>query len=161
MQTWLDMSAAELGRGIGAGEIDPEALAQVFLDAIDAHPLRDGIYARVTPERAMAEAAAASRRCALGLRRSPLDGVPCSWKDLFDIAGTPCEAGSALLAGRTPDRDAEVVRTASAWQVREPVHTRSIGRWRRYERQLAPLVARLRAVCAAYAPDPGGDGARR
>lgn len=31
------------------------------------------------------------------------------------------------------------VSTASAVQVRQPVHTRSIGRWRRYERQLQPM----------------------
>ncbi|MBT8087496.1 MAG: sulfotransferase [Gammaproteobacteria bacterium] len=31
------------------------------------------------------------------------------------------------------------VTTASSVQVREPAHTRSIGRWRRYERQLAPM----------------------
>jgi tetratricopeptide (TPR) repeat protein len=31
------------------------------------------------------------------------------------------------------------VATASAVQVREPAHTRSIGRWRRYEQQLAPM----------------------
>jgi tetratricopeptide (TPR) repeat protein len=31
------------------------------------------------------------------------------------------------------------VSTASAVQVREPVHTRSIGRWRRYEEQLQPM----------------------
>jgi hypothetical protein len=38
------------------------------------------------------------------------------------------------------------VSTASAVQVREPAHTRSIGRWRRYERQLAPMLAELRAA---------------
>jgi tetratricopeptide (TPR) repeat protein len=37
----------------------------------------------------------------------------------------------------------EAVSTASAVQVREPVHTRSIGRWRRYEQQLAGLRAAL------------------
>jgi tetratricopeptide (TPR) repeat protein len=37
------------------------------------------------------------------------------------------------------------VSTASAVQVREPVHTRSIGRWRRYESQLQPMVDALRA----------------
>ncbi len=31
------------------------------------------------------------------------------------------------------------VTTASAVQVRQPVHTRSIGRWRRYAKQLAPM----------------------
>jgi hypothetical protein len=36
-----------------------------------------------------------------------------------------------------------VVRTPSAWQVREPLYTRSSGRWRHYERHLAPLRAAL------------------
>ena len=35
------------------------------------------------------------------------------------------------------------VSTASAVQVREPAHTRSIGRWRRYEQQLQPMLAIL------------------
>jgi hypothetical protein len=35
-------------------------------------------------------------------------------------------------------------RTASAAQVREPVHTRSIGRWVAYASQLEPLRAELR-----------------
>lgn len=32
-----------------------------------------------------------------------------------------------------------VVRTASSWQVREPLYQRSSGRWHNYEQQLAPL----------------------
>lgn len=114
MQDWLTMTAADLGRGIGAGEIDPVALCQTYLDAIDAHPLRDRIYARVTPERALAEAGAAAARAASGHRLSPLDGVPISWKDLFDTAGIVTEAGSKLLAGRTPERDAVVLANATA-----------------------------------------------
>lgn len=35
------------------------------------------------------------------------------------------------------------VKTASVWQVREPLHSRSSGRWRNYERQLAPLKSLL------------------
>ena len=31
------------------------------------------------------------------------------------------------------------VLTASAWQVRQPLYTRSVGRWRHYERHLRPL----------------------
>ena len=114
MSDWTDMSAAELGRGIAAGSIDPLALAQTFLDRIAAHPLRDRIYARVTPERALAEAAAARQRARSGRRLSPLDGVPVSWKDLFDTAGTATEAGSALLKGRVPSEDAEVLKVATA-----------------------------------------------
>jgi tetratricopeptide (TPR) repeat protein len=35
------------------------------------------------------------------------------------------------------------ILTASAWQVRQPLYRRSIGRWRRYERHLAPLFEAL------------------
>jgi hypothetical protein len=40
------------------------------------------------------------------------------------------------------------VRTASALQVREPAHTRSIGRWRRYEEQLQLMLKTLQAAGA-------------
>ena len=114
MQDWLWATAADLGRGIGAGAIDPEALCEVYLAAIEAHPLRDRIYARVTSDRALAEAKAASARAKAGQRQSPLDGVPVSWKDLFDTAGIATEAGTALMEGRVPERDAEVLRVATS-----------------------------------------------
>jgi len=114
MQEWLTMTAADLGRGIGDGQIDPVVLCQTYLDAIDAHPLRDRIYARVTANRALAEAGAARDRARGGQRLSPLDGVPISWKDLFDTAGIATEAGSALLKDRVPDRDARVLANATA-----------------------------------------------
>ncbi|MCX7644263.1 MAG: amidase family protein [Rhodobacteraceae bacterium] len=107
-------SAAELGRGIAAGGPDPVELAEAFLDAIAAHPDAARIYARTTPERARAEAAGARARAKAGLRRHPLDGVPISWKDNIDTAGVATEAGTALLAGRVPDADAEVLATATA-----------------------------------------------
>lgn len=114
MQDWLWMTAADLGRAIGAGDIDPVTLTDVYLDAIDAHEHRDRIYARVTHDRARAEAKAASERAKSGMRRGPLDGVPISWKDLFDTAGTATEAGTALMKGRVPDTDAEVLQAATS-----------------------------------------------
>jgi hypothetical protein len=39
-----------------------------------------------------------------------------------------------------PDK---AVRTASNWQVRKPLHTKSSGRWRNYERELDPVRQRL------------------
>jgi hypothetical protein len=38
-------------------------------------------------------------------------------------------------------RESGVVKTASVWQVREPVYVRSSGRWRNYAKQLAALRA--------------------
>lgn len=114
MKDWLTMTAADLGRGIAQGEIDPVNLCQTYLDAIDAHPMRDRIYARVTHDRALSEARAASERAKSGHRLSQLDGVPISWKDLFDTAGIVTEAGSKLLEGRTPETDAVVLKNATA-----------------------------------------------
>jgi aspartyl-tRNA(Asn)/glutamyl-tRNA(Gln) amidotransferase subunit A len=113
MQNWLSMSAGALGRGIAAGEIEPLALTVTYLDAIDAHPETPRIYARLTRERALAEADAAQARAKAGRRLSPLDGVPISWKDLFDTAGVATESGSALLKGRMPEADAVVLRNAT------------------------------------------------
>jgi aspartyl-tRNA(Asn)/glutamyl-tRNA(Gln) amidotransferase subunit A len=76
--------------------------------------LRDRIYARVTHDRARAEAKAARARAASGMRRSALDGVPISWKDLFDTVGIGTEAGTKLMEGRVPETDAVVVQNATA-----------------------------------------------
>jgi len=113
MKDWLWASAAELGRGIGSGEIDPLALAEAYLAAIEAHELKDRIYARLTADRALAEAQAAAARAKAGQRRSALDGVPISWKDLYDTAGVATESGSLLLKGRVPERDARVLTAAT------------------------------------------------
>jgi aspartyl-tRNA(Asn)/glutamyl-tRNA(Gln) amidotransferase subunit A len=113
MDDWLWMSASDLGRGIGAGEIDPVALAEAYLAAAEGHGYRDRIYTVLTRDRALAEAEAAAHRARHGVRRGLLDGVPISWKDLFDSAGTATEAGSRLLEGRVPGADAEVLARAT------------------------------------------------
>lgn len=111
---WLKMSASDLGRGIGAGQIDPVALVEAYLAAITAHPLQERIYARLTETRARAEAEAAVKRARAGHRLGLLDGVPISWKDLYDTAGVVTEAGSKLLEGRVPDSDAVVLQNATS-----------------------------------------------
>jgi hypothetical protein len=39
--------------------------------------------------------------------------------------------------------NSRAVRTASNWQVRQPIYTSSIGRWRNYEKFLGPLKEAL------------------
>jgi len=110
---WLRKSASEIGRGIGTGAVDPVEMTEAYLDAAQAHPFGNRIYARLTRDRALAEAIAAHDRAKQGLRRGLLDGVPISWKDLFDTAGVLTEAGSLLLEGRVPAQDAEVLARAT------------------------------------------------
>jgi len=114
MQDVRHKSACELGRAIEAAKVDPSDLTEAFLAAIAASPHGDRIFARTTPDRARAEARAASQRARLGQRRSLLDGVPIGWKDNFDCAGVATEAGTALLAGRVPEGDAAVLRNATS-----------------------------------------------
>lgn len=49
-------------------------------------------------------------------------------------------------------RNDNAVRTASAWQVREPLYSRSSGRWQNYERHLAPLREYLGEYLADLMP---------
>jgi len=111
---WLTMTACDLGRGIEDGSISPVDLTRTYLDAIAAHPVTPRIYARTTVDRALAEAEQAEHRAKTGERLSLLDGVPVSWKDLFDTKDIQTEAGSKLLADRTPDNDAELLQNATA-----------------------------------------------
>lgn len=113
-KNWLAMSASDLGRGIGSGEIDPVDLTETYLSAARDHEFSDRIYARLTEDRALSEAQAAKERASLGLRRGLLDGVPVSWKDLFDTANVETEAGTALLRGRIPKADADVLTNATS-----------------------------------------------
>lgn len=110
---WLTKSASEIGRGIGAGDVDPVAITEAYLEAAKQSPFGSRIFARQTRDRALAEAIAAHDRAKQGIRRGLLDGVPISWKDLFDTAGTVTEAGSKLLQGRVPSQDAEVLQNAT------------------------------------------------
>ena len=110
---WMHKSACEIGRAIGEGRVDPVELTEAYLDAAKAHPYGDRIYARRTRGRALSEAIAAHDRAKHGVRRGLLDGVPISWKDLFDTAGVGTEAGSKLLEGRVPAEDAEVLANAT------------------------------------------------
>ena len=56
-------------------------------------------------------------------------------RHLIKFLGLPWE--DACLAFH---EQSGAVATASAAQVREPAHTRSVGRWRRYEERLAPML---------------------
>lgn len=67
-------------------------------------------FMKVYGESARAQADAADALRASGVVRSPVDGIPVSIKDLFDIAGDVTRAGSKALAGAPPaEADAPAV----------------------------------------------------
>ena len=110
---WHRMSALALGAGIEGGAIDPRALTEFFLERIEEVDGDHAIYLRLTAARARAEAEAAHRRAQIGLRQSPLDGVPISWKDLYDSAGDVTSHGTLALADRVATGDAKVLARAT------------------------------------------------
>jgi aspartyl-tRNA(Asn)/glutamyl-tRNA(Gln) amidotransferase subunit A len=107
-------SAAEIGRLIATGSLDPVEVAEFFLDRIERG--RDNpSFIVVTRERALKEAAAGRKRCREGRAAGPLDGVPVAWKDLVDMAGERTTAGSALFAESPPkQKDAPIVANLSS-----------------------------------------------
>ena len=100
MTDWTSRSAAALGRGIGSGEIDPVALTQAFLDRIAAHPLRDRIYARLTPDRALAEA---RERAALELEvlTNTLDELEAGLEGIARNGAAPSPSSECKTPGGT------------------------------------------------------------
>ena len=58
---------------------------------------------------------------------------------LLDFCGLEWDEGCLSFP-----RARNAIRTASVWQVREPLYQRSSGRWRNYAAQIAPLEGRLR-----------------
>jgi aspartyl-tRNA(Asn)/glutamyl-tRNA(Gln) amidotransferase subunit A len=107
------MSALEQGALVQSGALSPRDITEAYLER--AHKLDPAheIYVRLTKERARAEADAATARAKAGLRRHPLDGVPLSWKDLFDTQGTITAAGSRAMRTRIPQANAEVLAHAT------------------------------------------------
>ena len=110
---WLRASAVEQGRAIMAGILDPIDQTEAYLAAAKDNPYRDRIFARMTEIRARSGAIAAHDRAKEEMRFGLLDGVAISWKDNIDSGGTVTEAGSKLLDGRVPRKDATVLARAA------------------------------------------------
>jgi aspartyl-tRNA(Asn)/glutamyl-tRNA(Gln) amidotransferase subunit A len=99
------MSVARLAERLRAGKLSPREAVQSYLERIEAHAELNA-YITVRAEEALAEAEAP--------QRGPLYGVPVAVKDVIDVAGTPTTAGSKILAGYVPARDAPVVQRLRA-----------------------------------------------
>ena len=110
----IQKTAAQMGREINEDKLDPVELTESVFEKIHASGIKDDVFARLTEERALSEAEAARTRQKSGNRLGLLDGVPVSWKDLFDTKDIATEAGSLLLKGRIPDEDCEVLKRATA-----------------------------------------------
>ena len=102
-------TVAQLGRDLAAGRTTSREIVEQALAKISA-PYGEGArsFIKVYGDTARAEADYADKLRKSGVRRSPIDGLPVSLKDLFDVAGDVTRAGSKVLAIEAK-RDVSVV----------------------------------------------------
>ncbi|MGW2639057.1 amidase [Streptomyces sp. NPDC001348] len=106
----LDRAAglAESARALADGEVTSRALVEAALARIQATQGSLNAFRIVRAEAALAEADAADRELATGVRR-PLLGVPVAVKDDMDVAGEPTAFGCCGTFPPVPE-DGEAVR---------------------------------------------------
>src|SRR5258706_458314 len=108
-------TVAQLERDLIAGRTTSRELIEQALAKITA-PYGEGARAfmKVYAESARADADYADRLRKQGVRRSPIDGLPVSLKDLFDVAGDVTRAGSKVLAIEATQDASAVARLRAA-----------------------------------------------
>ncbi len=102
-------TVAQLNAELASGRTTSRKLLEQALERI-ADPAGEGAraFVKVYAEAARADADHCDRLRNAGVRRSAIDGLPVSLKDLFDVAGDVTRAGSRVLA-RQATQDAKAV----------------------------------------------------
>jgi AtzE family amidohydrolase len=96
------MGALEIAARIRAGEVSAVQVVDAALAAIERRNPAINCFIEVTVARARQEARAVDDLRGKGRVLPPLAGVPYAVKDLFDVAGLPTIAGSALHRDSPP-----------------------------------------------------------
>jgi aspartyl-tRNA(Asn)/glutamyl-tRNA(Gln) amidotransferase subunit A len=101
--------ATELAALIRAKQISPVEVIDTVLERIEAIEPKINAFATLTADRARDAAREAEAAVARGDDLGPLHGVPCTIKDLAEMAGVPAERGSFITKGEVPDFDTALV----------------------------------------------------
>ena len=102
------ITASELGRMIGRGEVSPTEAVNSYLDRVDRLNGQLGAMTLIAREEALGEASEREKELASGLSRGPLHGVPVGIKEQIDVRGWPTTGGSTILREAVAERDATV-----------------------------------------------------
>ena len=103
------LSVTELAKRIETKKLSPVELTQAYLTRSEKLGPRLNAYARLTPELALAQAAAAEKEIHRGHYRGPLHGIPYAAKDLLAVKGVPTTWGAKPYANQVFDYDATVI----------------------------------------------------
>ena len=102
-------SATELMSRLDAREIGARELLEHFLDRVERHNQAINAIIWQDVDRARAEADASDRRRAAGEATGPLDGLPVTVKESFDLTGSPTTWGAPEHRDNIADTDSAVV----------------------------------------------------
>jgi len=105
----LYLPVSELSKRIEAKKISPVELTKAYLDRSEKIGPRLNAYAKLTPDIAMEQAAAAEKEIDRGHYRGPLHGIPYAAKDLLAVKGVPCTWGAKPYAKQVFEYDATVI----------------------------------------------------
>lgn len=97
-----------LSHWVCSRQISSVALTDIYLARIRELNPKLECFATVTPELALAEAAAMDSLLSAGVWLGPLHGIPYGLKDLFDTKGIVTGWGAEPFQNRVPDSDAAV-----------------------------------------------------
>ena len=103
----IDLTITEALEKLKSGEISATELTRAYLDRIEKYGDILNCYITRTPERALADAAAADARYKNGTARA-LDGIPIGMKDLFATRGIRTTAASHMLENFVPEYESTV-----------------------------------------------------
>ena len=103
----IDLTLTEALEKLNSGEISAVELTRAYLDRIEKYGADLNCYITVTPERALADAAASDARRGAG-NALPLDGIPIAMKDLFATRGIRTTAASRMLENFVPEYESTV-----------------------------------------------------
>ena len=102
-------SATELMSRLDAREVGARELLEHFLDRVERHNQAINAIIWRDVDRARAEADASDRRRAAGESTGPLDGLPVTVKESFDLVGSPTTWGVPEYRDNIADTDSAVV----------------------------------------------------
>lgn len=103
----IDLTIVEALKKLKSREISATELTRAHLNRIEKYGAELNCYITTTPERALADAAAADERYANGTARV-LDGIPIAMKDLFATRGIRTTAASHMLENFVPEYESTI-----------------------------------------------------
>ncbi len=108
------LSARALRQRLADGALKAVAVAEAYLDAIEAQDSEIHAFVWFDPGFVRHQAAELDRARTAGRPVGRLHGVPVAIKDIIDTARIPTENGTGMDKGRVPDKDAWIVARLKA-----------------------------------------------